>query len=152
MVVFGMNLVYTSHTDNFQEVNHMYEMKEEYFTGIQQIDDEHRRLFEIAEETYQLLQEEFIPDKYDHIQSLLEELRDYTKLHFSHEEAYMESIQYKKLFTQKTQHDAFVKKLEGMELVDLDEQQDEVIEDLLHFLTDWLVHHIMEVDKQIPEA
>lgn len=130
----------------------MYEMKEEYFTGIQQIDDEHRRLFEIAEETYQLLQEELIPDKYDHIKSLLEELRDYTKLHFSHEEAYMESIQYKKLFTQKTQHDAFVKKLEGIDLVDLDEQQDEVIEDLLHFLTDWLVHHIMEVDKQIPEA
>ena len=29
----------------------MYEMKDEYLTGIEQIDLEHKRLFEIAQET-----------------------------------------------------------------------------------------------------
>lgn len=129
----------------------MYEMKDEYLTGIELVDNEHRKLFEIAEKTYQLLHEEFIPDKYDHIQELLVELRNYTKMHFQHEEEYMISIQYKKLFTQKVQHDAFVKKLEEIDIQGLDENQDSVIEDLLKFLTDWLVSHIMEVDKQIAQ-
>lgn len=30
----------------------MYEFKEEFLTGIEQIDVEHRRLFEIADELY----------------------------------------------------------------------------------------------------
>lgn len=130
----------------------MYEMKDEYLTGIEQIDTEHRKLFEIAEKTYLLLQEEFIPDKYDHIQELLMELREYTKMHFQHEEEYMVSIQYKKLFTQRTQHDAFVRKLEEIDIQNMDENQQETIEGLLKFLTDWLVSHIMEVDKQIAQG
>ena len=72
----------------------MTEMKDEYLTGIEQIDNEHRRLFEIAEELYQLSKEEFMPDKYDNIRRLLDELREYTKTHFEHEEEYMESIGY----------------------------------------------------------
>lgn len=79
----------------------MYEMKDEYMTGIDFIDKEHRRLFEIAEETYRLKNDEFIPDKYDQIQNLLDELKDYTAMHFSHEEEYMQSIGYKKLFPRR---------------------------------------------------
>ena len=62
----------------------MYEMKDEYLTGIEQIDLEHKRLFEIAQETYQLKNNEFIPDKYDQIKALFEQLKEYTKMHFQH--------------------------------------------------------------------
>ncbi len=34
----------------------MYEMKEEYLTGIPFIDEEHAKLFEIADEAYELCQ------------------------------------------------------------------------------------------------
>lgn len=133
----------------------MYEMKEEYLTGIPQIDKEHERLFEIADETYQLLHEEFLVDKYDNIRQLLEELREYTATHFAHEEEYMESIGYKKLFTQKIQHQQFIDKLEEIDLDRIDgsdeEEQDAMVADILKFLTDWLVHHILETDKQIGE-
>ena len=40
----------------------MYEMKPEYYTGIQTIDQEHTRLFELAEETHQLLHDDFLRD------------------------------------------------------------------------------------------
>lgn len=133
----------------------MYEMKDEYLTGIEFIDNEHRRLFEIAEETYQLKNDEFIPDKYDQIKSLLNELKDYTAMHFAHEEEYMQSIGYKKLFTQKIQHEAFVKWLEEQDLDGIDaefEDQDAVVGNILKYLTDWLVVHIMETDKQIPAS
>lgn len=131
----------------------MYEMKDEYLTGIEFIDNEHRRLFEIAEQTYQLKNEEFISDKYDQIKVLLEELKDYTQMHFAHEEEYMQSIGYKKLFTQKVQHQAFIDWLEEQNLDEIDtefENQDAVVDNILKYLTDWLVHHILETDKQIP--
>lgn len=127
----------------------MYEFKENYKTGIDFVDEEHKRLFEIAEEAHQLQQNEFIPDKYDHIVKILEDLRDYTKSHFAHEENYMKEIGYKGMFTQKVQHDAFIAKLDGLDLQSLDENSDGAISDILTFLTDWLVEHILNVDKLI---
>ena len=94
----------------------MYEFKDIYKTGIESVDAEHRRLFEIAEEAWQLQQNEFIPDKYDNLVNILEELREYTKTHFANEEAYMKKIGYKGMFTQKVQHDAFIQKLESLGL------------------------------------
>lgn len=128
----------------------MYEMKPEYYTGIEAIDKEHERLFELAEKTYQLLKAEFIPDKYDNIKDVLLELRAYTSTHFAHEEAYMESINYKRLTPQKIQHRAFVKKLEELDLEDMiEDNPEETIGKILEFLTDWLVHHILDNDKLI---
>ena len=131
----------------------MFEMKPEYYIGIDMIDQEHKQLFDYASEAYELLQEEFTPDKYDKIDAILEKLRDYTVKHFSDEEAYMESIQYKKIFTQKIQHQEFINKLD--EFIDQhekdEENQDEQIMDILNYLTDRLINHILHVDGQIPK-
>ncbi len=127
----------------------MFEMREEYFTGIELIDNQHKRLFEIADALYELMKNEFIPDKYDNICAALEELKEYAYYHFSAEEAYMESIGYAYKFEQKVEHDAFLKKIAEVELTDIDENQKIVIFDMLRFLNDWLVHHILEKDKKI---
>ena len=129
----------------------MYEFKEEYVTGIEEIDAEHKKLFEIADETYYLSKEEFLVDKYDQVRHILGELKDYALMHFEHEEAYMESIGYKQMFMQKVQHDAFREKINNWDLDHLDENSDELIEEILTFLTNWLVSHILEHDKQIGE-
>lgn len=129
----------------------MFEMKPEFFTGIELIDNEHRQLFDYANQIYELLHAEFVPDKYDNIVDILGKLRDYTKKHFADEEAYMESIQYKKIFTQKVQHQAFIDELDKLDLDEISEleNQEETIGNLLSFVTDWLIHHILEVDTQI---
>lgn len=129
----------------------MYEMKPEYMTGITMIDEEHSQLFEYANQIYELLQSEFIADKYDNIADVLQKLRNYTRKHFADEEAYMESIQYKQIFMQKVQHQEFISRLDSWNLDEIDamENQDEVIEEMLTFLTDWLIHHILELDTRI---
>lgn len=127
-------------------------MKPEYYTGIDLIDSEHKRLFEIANEAYNLLHEEFIPDKYDNIIAVVNELKDYTAKHFADEEAYMESINYKRMFTQKVQHAQFIEKLNEINFEDVDENQEQTIIDLLEFLTNWLIHHILENDVLIGKA
>lgn len=129
----------------------MYEMKPEYYIGVELIDTEHQQLFAYANEVYELLHEEFTPDKYDNISDILKKLRDYTKKHFADEEAYMESIQYKRLFTQKIQHQEFIDRLDELDLEHLGEDgdQDAQIKEILNFLTDWLVNHILHVDGLI---
>lgn len=127
----------------------MYEMKEEYYTGIELIDEEHKKLFSIADSAYQLMKNELVHDKYDGFREILESLTEYTKKHFADEEAYMESIGYKRIFSQKVQHHEFIEKLEGIHLDNVDENQEEALQDILTFLTDWLVNHIMYMDKRI---
>lgn len=131
----------------------MFEMKPEYYIGIEMIDEQHNQLFTYADEAYELLNDEFTPDKYDRIDILLEKLYDYTVKHLADEEAYMESIHYNKLFTQKVQHQAFIEKLdEFMESHNKEEEnQDEQIMKILTYLTEWLVNHILYVDGQIPQ-
>ena len=59
----------------------MYEMKPEYYIGIEMIDEEHKQLFQYADEAYELLHDEFTPDKYDKMNTILQNLRDYTVKH-----------------------------------------------------------------------
>lgn len=129
----------------------MFEMKDEYLTGIKFIDDQHRELFRIAKEAYELLMESNIGDKYDNIVAIITELKDYTKMHFAAEEAYMESIEYKRMFTQKVEHHDFVEKLDNINLDEVDENQVQTLMDLLEFLGDWLAHHILENDILIAQ-
>ncbi|MDF2819734.1 MAG: iron-binding protein hemerythrin [Clostridiales bacterium] len=127
----------------------MYEMKEEYLTGIEFIDQEHTRLFEIADETYQLLKNDLIHDKYDYIVDIVTQLKDYTKMHFDHEEEYMRSINYKRMFTQKTEHDAFIAKLAEYDIDTIDDKQISAIYELVELINNWLIYHIFENDKLI---
>jgi hemerythrin len=130
----------------------MYVFKDDYRTGIASIDEEHEKLFEIADRAYETLVDEFIPDKYDYIVDILKELTAYAAFHFEHEEEYMASIRYKKLMSHKVEHQDFVEKIASYDLSEVDENQKGVILELLDFLNDWLIHHILENDKLIGQA
>jgi len=128
----------------------MFEMKEKYKTGIAKIDSEHEKLFEIGERAYQLLIDKYDMDKYDKIVRVIEELKAYTVYHFNAEEEYMKSINYKRLFTQKIDHTFFIKKLDEVNLNEIDDNQDEAIMKILTFLNEWLINHIIQKDLLIP--
>lgn len=130
----------------------MYEMKPEYYTGIDFIDQEHAKLFEIASEAHELLTNEFIPDKYDYILHLINELKGYYRDHFAHEEEYMESIGYKGILSQKVAHNDFIEKMDAIDIYEVDENQKDTLLDLIDFLALWLVEHIYKKDKLIGEA
>jgi len=127
----------------------VYEMKEEYKIGVESIDEQHKKLFELADKAYMLLKDAFSLDKYDKIVDILEELKEYTIFHFKSEEEYMESINYKRLFTQKIEHEKFIKDLDGIDLRHLDQNQDDSLVKMLNFLNEWLTEHILGNDKLI---
>lgn len=127
----------------------MYNFTADYLTGIALVDEEHAHLFELANQAYALLKEDYLSDKYDQIVAIIEELKEYTKFHFKDEEEYMESIDYEAIFIQKAQHKMFIEKLEEVNLDVVDENQDAMIEEMLTFLTNWLFNHILKLDKLI---
>lgn len=127
----------------------MYEMKPEYYTGIDLIDQEHKELFRIADEAYQVLKDEFISDKFDNIVEIIVNLKEYAIKHFADEEEYMQSIKYKKFLSHKVEHVDFIDKLEAIDFDRMDRNQAGTLVELLEFLNDWLVHHILEKDKLI---
>ena len=129
-----------------------YIFSDEYLTGIELIDDEHRQLFALVNEIHGLVNNNFIFDKYDEIMRILTELKNYTEMHFRDEEAYMEKINYTDLDAQRRAHNAFIEKLVDInyeELESLDNNQQEYLQDVLDFLAKWLINHILKMDKLI---
>ena len=126
------------------------EFTDDYLTGIALVDAEHKELFRIVDKANQLVKSFDELSGYDSIIEILNELKEYTKEHFSDEEEYMESIQYEGLSAQKRAHEAFIDKLENIDLAQIDANPQEYLQELLEFLLGWLINHILYTDKKIP--
>ena len=129
----------------------MIEWKDEYALGIEEIDTQHKQLFEIADRIYALIQNNLVMDKYDGIVEIINELKEYTIYHFAAEEKYMESIGYKKIFSQKVAHKEFLQKMEEIDLDKIDNGQNEYLMETLDFVVEWLGQHILREDKLIAD-
>ncbi|MDE5824566.1 MAG: hemerythrin family protein, partial [Lachnospiraceae bacterium] len=106
--------------------------------------------FHIVDKANQLVKSFDALSGYDSIIQILNELKDYTKEHFADEEEYMEGINYDGLGAQKRAHEAFIDKLENINLDQVDENPQEYLQELLEFLLGWLINHILHTDKLIP--
>jgi len=127
----------------------MIQWRDEFALGVPAIDEQHRKLFEIANRAYSVLKNELPVDKYDQIVNIFDELKDYTIYHFSFEENYMKSIGYRRFLSHKVQHDDFIQKINETDLNKLDENQEQYLIDTLEFVVDWIEKHILGVDKRI---
>lgn len=126
----------------------MYEFTQDCILHVEQIDDEHRRLFQIINETLALLEQ--TEDVTPLSKNLLKNLTDYAATHFAHEEAYMEQIHDPELPLQKKEHAAFAKKIADFQIDDSSPQAaKQSLQDLLQYLVRWLYHHILSSDMMI---
>lgn len=123
----------------------MLKWKNEFETGVDHIDEQHRHLFEIGNKAYSLLDDKM--DKFDEIVVLVNELRDYAVYHFNFEEEYMKSIGYRKYLSHKVEHDDFVAKIKGIDFEKVDENQEEYLRNIIGFVFDWITNHILIRDK-----
>ncbi len=112
--------------------------------GINRIDMQHKKLCDYINALHKAMQEG--GDK-KRIAQLLSALRDYTETHFTEEEVFFSKSDYPHTEAHKKLHRKFVAKL-----VEFQERlargSDTLSMDLLVFLKDWLIQHIMGTDKQ----
>ncbi len=129
----------------------MYEFTEDCMIHIEQIDNEHRKLFQMLNEAFTMVQE--TEDASAITISLLSNLKNYAMTHFAHEEAYMESIHDPELSLQKTQHAMFTQKVNSfVPDTSSPEASRKSLNDLLTYLVRWLYRHILCSDMMIGKS
>lgn len=117
-----------------------------YSTGNMIIDNQHKRLFEIAGDIESILISECVYDMYDLIVEKLDELKYYTEYHFETEEGIMQMFQFSGIAEHKEIHELFLNNVESVYDFDIDADQEETAKYILMFLVDWLKNHILHTD------
>lgn len=125
----------------------MFEWNEKFSVGIGNIDEQHKKLFSIGRDLVGVLENTSEGlDQFDEIKRLLKDLHKYTIYHFDTEEKLMAKADYIDLPTHKFQHKLFIKKIEDIDLDNLDLNQKDSAIELLDFIANWVGNHILEVD------
>lgn len=129
----------------------MFQFTKDCMLGNEQLDKEHRHLFDLINDGIDILQNDYVEEHYSEIKEILQQLENYAEEHFAHEESYMESLRDPELILQRTQHMFFKEKIREWTFFNIDEseKQRELLENLLQFLAKWLYHHILGSDTMI---
>ncbi len=122
----------------------IFEWKNEYSLGYDTIDQQHKQLFILANNVYEIA----ISDKnIKNLERILLDLKEYTVYHFKEEEnIYLKKINI--VYTEhKAEHEKFKLKVDEFLLKFKTEGDVDVLE-FLAFLIDWLIEHIQGLDKK----
>jgi methyl-accepting chemotaxis protein/hemerythrin len=114
-----------------------------YSVGVDSMDREHQRLIDIINNLYSAMR---AGRSSDAISSILDELVDYTRTHFAHEERLMQDAGYSGYNDQKRSHEALIGQVR--EIQDKCHAGTALGQEVMTFLKNWLVNHIQGLDKR----
>jgi hemerythrin-like metal-binding protein len=123
-------------------VSKVVQWSDSYSLGLPEIDDQHKTLIDLMNDLWAAIAANApIEDN----QKILLRLEQYTVAHFGAEETMMRTMGYPDFEAHRAAHQGFVKRLqaEGERL----QKGERLNLDILHFLRDWLVNHILVSDK-----
>jgi len=118
-----------------------------YSVGVSQMDSEHQRLIDIINKLYSAMRS---GRSNDAVGTILDELIDYTKTHFAHEEKLMQESGYAGFDEQKRSHVALVSQI--VEIQQKYRAGTALGQEVMSFLKDWLINHIQGLDKKYGPA
>ena len=117
---------------------------DKYSVKIQKIDEQHQILIKIINEVFEAKTNGL--DK-KVTAGVLKKMTDYAQIHFKDEEGLMAGHGYPELEEHHVEHQFFINKVNDFYRgFSLDE--DTLTEEMLYFLKNWLLKHIMETDKR----
>ncbi len=122
----------------------MVEWKDKFSLGISIIDDEHKKLIGILNKA--IIANEH-NDNTEETKDILGDMIEYSRKHFSKEEACMVKIKFPEYQLHRKEHLAFTSKTVTSyhNLISGDNQ---IANEILEYLKNWLVNHIQVSDKK----
>ncbi|MCH7733485.1 MAG: bacteriohemerythrin [Candidatus Marinimicrobia bacterium] len=130
--------------DPTTSIKPMFSWRNEYSVNIKEIDNQHKKLFNMANNLYEAIDS---AKEKSVLRNALDFLISYTKFHFGAEEKLMEQYKYPGYKTQVKEHHYFVK-----EVIKLRNQFDkgkiEINIDVIEFFKDWIIDHILTEDRK----
>ncbi|MCX7176642.1 MAG: bacteriohemerythrin [Proteobacteria bacterium] len=120
-----------------------------YRVGVEQVDLEHQKLFELAGRIYDSISLDVIVPMHE-IRTAINELIDCTRSHFAHEELLMENSAYPHLEDHRALHADLIARIEDFEI---QAEKAELLTpvDVYEFLCSWLGEHILTNDRMFGE-
>ncbi|MEG3641553.1 bacteriohemerythrin [Magnetococcus sp. PR-3] len=116
--------------------------KDEYSVGVQVLDADHKQLINLINELSIAVKDE----RESFLQQVYERLVNYATTHFAREERMMSEVGFQELPQQKEEHVRFLNTVGGKRDALLNSDDPRVAEEIIEFLKDWLVMHIMKSD------
>lgn len=124
----------------FQRGGNKMKWVPEYNTGIDVIDDQHKRILDYINEINSMVGN----TDHEKIKNILNHIIDYTQSHFTFEESLQEEADYKYRVPHKRVHDLFIKRIESYQ--DRFEMGQAIESELHEVLSKWLINHIQHDD------
>jgi hemerythrin len=122
----------------------LVEWNDKLSLNIKEIDDQHKTLVKIINELHQAMIDRKSAQA---LGDIINGLIGYTKTHFSCEEKYFLKFDYKEAVAHKLAHKRFVEKVAAFK-ADFTAGKIMLSMEIMSFLKDWLVDHIMGTDKK----
>ncbi len=124
----------------------LFKWSDKYSVNVKIIDNQHKHFIGLIDELYECL----VANDVEKFHEILNDLKIYTNYHFETEEKYFDEFNYKDSKIHKAAHQQLREKTESFL-----QKPDNLLDSgykLLEFMTDWLVHHIEEMDKKYSET
>lgn len=122
----------------------LFEFNERFRIGVQDMDDQHRRLLELVSKLDEVIQRNRDPREF---RTVIVDLEQYIQIHFAAEEIYMERIGFPKILQHKKSHGDFTREV-GNFRRRVGGGETRAMDELLDYLKSWVIGHIMVMDKE----
>jgi len=119
------------------------EWTKELSVKVKEIDDQHKNLINLINRAHALSEKK---SPKEDLNSLLDEVIEFTRIHFSTEEKYFEKFDYPGKEEHEEEHIKLIQKV--LKFKTKQEKGQDITHDLLEFLKDWLKDHLMKMDMK----
>ncbi|MCX6795329.1 MAG: bacteriohemerythrin [Candidatus Falkowbacteria bacterium] len=124
------------------------EWEEKYSVGVKELDDQHKFMFATINELLELVNNNTAKE---YLGGVIDALIKYKIFHFQTEEKYFQEFNYSGAQDHIARHQEFNNKL-ALISARYPEHTVEFAFELLDFLEDWLVNHLLVVDQEYKEC
>jgi hemerythrin len=122
----------------------LFNWNDSYSVNIKEIDSQHKILIGLINELHDGMK---VGKGKDILKKILDELVKYTVYHFDHEEKLFTSYKYPESSPHKMAHTNLIQQVKSLK-ENYDKGKTVLSMDVMNFLKDWLVNHIIGTDKK----
>lgn len=122
-----------------------FKWRKEFELGLKTIDGHHKKIVDYINELYEAIKS---PHEKDAILLVIGKLQEYTIFHFKYEEEKFELSHYEDQKEHINFHDDFIDSIENFKDLFLNHYQEEMGFEIMEFLKEWLLKHILVEDKK----
>ena len=120
--------------------------KDEFSLGIQEIDEQHKRMLSIINKLNNLFQDEKYSNQ-EEIKNIIKEMADYAEYHFATEEKYFEIFSYENMTSHIEVHNQYRQKIKDWREYYNTSSDRKVFFEISEYLQSWWTWHINNTDR-----